>query len=149
MIGTARKASDGTIVETTLGQQAAALSHPVVLASDQSAVASGDSGPTQTVTRTVTTSADMTVAADLSAAPTATEKILVLDAIISTDTAMTFSIQEETSGTVFARFYLAATSTIQITPRGYLKTAVADKKVQGIASVAGNVSVTLIYTSEA
>jgi len=108
-----------------------------------------DAGPYQTVTRTYTTSADMTGTADLTAAPTAGQKIVLMDLIISTDTAMSFTIQEETSATVFAKIYLAANSTAQITPRGYLKAAVADKKIQGDASAAGNVAITAVYFSEA
>lgn len=108
-----------------------------------------DAGPYQTVTRTYTASADMTTAADLTAAPTAGQKIVLMDLIISTDTAMSFTIQEETSATVFAKVYLAANSTAQITPRGYIKAAVADKKIQGDASAAGNVAITAFYFSEA
>jgi len=72
-----------------------------------------------------------------------------MDFIISSDTAMSFSIQEETSATVFAKVFLPANGVVQITPRGYLKTAVADKKFYGKASAAGNVAVTAICFSEA
>ena len=108
-----------------------------------------DAGPSQTVTRTYTASADMTTAADICADPASGQKTVVMDIIVSTDTSMSFTIQEETSETVFAKIYLAANSTAQITPRGYIKAAVADKNIMGKASVAGNVAITTVYFSEA
>jgi hypothetical protein len=111
--------------------------------------ATKDAGVSQTVTRTYTTSADMTTAAAITAAPTSGQKIVAMDILISTDTAMSFTIQEETSATVFAKLYLPANGSAQITLRGYLKAAVADKKLMGKASVAGNVAITAVYFSEA
>ncbi len=108
-----------------------------------------DAGPAQTLTRTYTASADMTTAADISPAPSSGEKIVASDILVSTDTAMGFSIQEETSATVFAKVYLPANGTAQITLRGCIKAAVANKKLQGKASAAGNVAVTCITYSEA
>jgi len=107
-----------------------------------------DAGPSQTVTRTYTASADMTTAAAISPAPSAGLKIVGMDILVSTDTAMSFSVQEETSATVFAKVFLPANGTVQITLRGYVKAAVADKKLYGKASVAGNVSVTVVSFSE-
>lgn len=108
-----------------------------------------DAGPQQTVTRTYTASADMTTAADITPAPTAGQKIVAMDVLVSTDTAMSFSIQEETSATVFAKVFLPANGSAQITLRGYIKAAVANKKLQGKASVAGNVAITTVTFSEA
>lgn len=108
-----------------------------------------DAGPSQTVTRTYTASADMTTAADITPASAPGQKIVAMDILVSTDTTMNFSIQEETSATVFAKVFLPASGSAQITLRGYLKAAVADKKMQGKASVAGNVAVTAITFSEA
>lgn len=107
-----------------------------------------DGGPSQDVTRTYTASADMTTAAAITAAPATGLNLVGMDFIISTDTAMSFSIQEETSATVFAKVFLPANGTVQLTPRGYLKTAVADKKFYGKASVTGNVAVTVISFSQ-
>lgn len=107
-----------------------------------------DGGPSQDVTRTYTASADMTTAVAISPAPDSGLKIVGMDFIISTDTAMSFAIQEETSATVFAQVYLPANGTVQLTPRGYLKAEVADKRFYGKASVAGNVSVTVVSFSE-
>lgn len=134
-----------------------ALPIPVSLVSNSEQVAGSvdtigatlDAGPSQAVTRTYTASANMTTAAAISAAPESGKKLVGVDFIISSDTAMSFSIQEETSATVFAKVFLPANGVVQITPRGYLKTAVADKKFFGKASAAGNVAVTAIYFSEA
>lgn len=133
----------------TLGQKAMAASLAVVLASDQTSIPTKDAGPAQTVTRTYTASADMTTAAAISPAPAAAMKQVATDILVSSDTAMSFSIQEETSATVFAKVFIPANGTVPITLRGYLKTAVAVKKFMGKASVAGNVAVTCITFDEA
>ena len=125
------------------------LSLPALSAGTNAIGSTTDGGPAQTVTRTYTASADMTTAAAITAAPTAGLKVAAMDLIISTDTAMSFSVQEETSATVFAKVFLPANGTAQLTPRGYLKATVADKKLMGKASVAGNVTITAIYFSEA
>lgn len=111
--------------------------------------ATTDGGPAQTITHTYTTSADMTTAANISPAPTAGQKLVAMDIMVSVDTAMEFSVQEETSATVFASVFLPANSVAMITLRGFLKTAVADMHFQGKASVAGNVRVTMNSFSEA
>lgn len=108
-----------------------------------------DGGPSQDVTRTYTASADMTTAVAISPAPDSGLKIVGMDFVISTDTAMNFSIQEETSATVFAKVFLPANGTVHFSPRGYLKAEVADKKFFGKASVSGNVGITVISFSEA
>jgi hypothetical protein len=141
-------AGDAADMDTDSGQQAMASSLPVVIASDQSAVKTLDAGPAQTLVRTYTPSADMTTAAEITASPTGGMKIVVTDIIISSDTAMDFSIQMESSNNILAKVYLAAGSTVQITPRGYLKGDAADKKIYGKASVSGNVAITAIYFSE-
>lgn len=122
---------------------------PALVAGTASIGGTKDNGPQWTPTRTYTTSADMSTAAAISPAPTGGQKLVATDIIVSTDTAMNFSIQEETSATVFAKVYLAANTTAQITLRSFLKTAVADKKFFGKASVSGNVAITCITYSEA
>lgn len=125
-------------------------SEAVVLGAGSAIVgATTDAGPSQTVTRTYTASADMSTAADISPAPASGQKIVAMDILISTDTAMSFSVQEATSATVFAKVFLPANGSAHITLRGYIKTAVADRKLQGKASVAGNVAVTVVSFSEA
>jgi hypothetical protein len=108
-----------------------------------------DAGPSWTSVRQLTTSADMTGAADLTAAPTAGQKIVIDDVIASSDTALYISFVEETSGTEIFRLYLAANGTAQVTTRGKLKLDTADKKLRGDASLAGNVALTVLYHSEA
>jgi hypothetical protein len=111
--------------------------------------ATKDNGPAQTLTRTYTASADMTTAAAITPAPGAGKKLVVMDLLISADTAMNFSIQMETSATVLAKVFLAANTPAQITLRGFLKGDAAAKKIMGKASAAGNVAVTAITFEEA
>jgi hypothetical protein len=108
-----------------------------------------DNGPAWTPTRTYTASANMTTAADITGVPTTGEKVYADDILVSSDTAMNFSIQEETSATVFAKVFLPANGTVQITLRDGIKAAVANKKLQGKASAAGNVAITCCWHSEA
>ena len=107
-----------------------------------------DDGPQWTSVFTYTTSADMTTPADLTTTPTGGQKLVITDILISSDTQMLFVFQEETSGTIIGAIRLAADATIQITPRSGWKLPVADKKLQGDASTAGNVYITVFYYSE-
>lgn len=107
-----------------------------------------DAGPAWTSVFTYTASADMTTAADLTAAPTGGQKLVITDIILSSDTAMLFEFKEETSGTVIGATRIPEDGVVQFTPRGKWKLPVADKKLQGEASVAGNVYVTVFYYSE-
>ena len=132
-----------------LGQTTKSGSLPVTLASDQGALASYDAGPSQAITRTHTSIADASSTTSVTAAPSAGQKITVLDYIISVDTACLLTIEMETSGNDLAAHYMSANSTIQITPRGYIKGDAADKKIHVKTSVAAAVKATLIYTSEA
>jgi len=112
--------------------------------------ATKDAGPSWTSSWQYTTSADMTGAADLTAAPTAGQKIVVDDIIVCAAADMLLTLLEETSGTVVAVLALkAAAGSSQFTPRGKLKLATADKKLRGDASVAGNIYITVLYHSEA
>ena len=110
--------------------------------------ATKDAGPNWTSAYLHTVSADATGAVDLTAAPTAGQKIVIDDIVFSTDTAMNFIFEEETSGTDVLKIFCAANSTVQITPRGQIKLATADKKLRGDASVSGNVAITVVYHSE-
>lgn len=104
--------------------------------------ATEDAGPTWTVTRTVTQSSDMSTATAISPTPTSSQKLIGDDFIISTDTAMSFTIQEETSEDIHAVIYLPDNGTAVITTRDGLKTNAINKKFFGKASTAGNVSIT-------
>lgn len=111
--------------------------------------ATKDAGPNWTSVYTYTTSADMSTAAAISAAPPAQQYIVIDDVFFSTDTEMSFEFEEETTGTVLFKVYATANSTIQFTPRGKVKLATANKKVFGDASASGNVAITLVYHYEA
>lgn len=119
---------------------------------DRLAVTSFDAGITQNnnfgVSGASVLSADMTTAAAMTDAPTSGEKLVILDIIASADTAMSLLFEEETSGTDIFKVFLPANGTVQITPRGKIKLATANKKLTGKASVAGNVAVTVTYYSE-
>lgn len=108
-----------------------------------------DAGPAQTITRTYTTSADATGTVAISPAASAGMRLCATDILISVDTAMSVTIQEETSGTVFAKVYLPANGGCHLAPRGYFKTAIPTKKFYIDASASGNVSVTCITFEEA
>lgn len=111
--------------------------------------AATDRGPSWTVVRTYTTSADMTTAAAITAAPTGGQKIVADDILVSAAVAMEFSVQMETSANVLASIFLPASGTAQITMRDFIKGDAADKKLYGKASIAGAVRVTACYHSEA
>lgn len=113
------------------------------------AVPTSDAGASWLQSYTTTTSADMTGAADLTAAPTAGQKIVIDDVLLSSNTALYIDLLEETTSTLIARVYLPAGGTAQFTPRGKLKLPSADKKLRGDASLAGNVAITVLYHSEA
>lgn len=103
-----------------------------------------DAGPAWTTVFGVAgarfTSADASGAdAAVTDAPTSGQKLVVTDVVISVDTAMRVDLKCETTGTVYASLYLAANSTVQLTPRGKgWKLATADKKLVVRTSAAGN-----------
>lgn len=119
--------------------------HPTLIPYHQSL----DGGPSWTPSRKFTTSADMTTAADITDAPDSGLKVVADDILVSSNVAMEFTIQEETSATVLASVFLPTNGTVQITLRDGIKAAVADKKLQGKASIAGNVRITCCWHSEA
>lgn len=96
------------------------------------------------------TSADATTAAAVTAAPTAGQKLVITDIIVSSDTAMFLLFHEEsTAGNILWKVFVPANGTAQFTPRGKTKLWTADKKLMVDASAAGNISVTCCYYSEA
>ncbi len=96
------------------------------------------------------TSADQSAsAASVTDAPTAGQKLVITDLVVSVDTAMRVDFKEETSGTVLLSLYMAANSSAQVTPRSKLKLATADKRLQVQTSAAGKIAVTAFYYSEA
>ena len=108
-----------------------------------------DAGPAVAGTETYTTSADMTTAAAIGPAPTATQKSKLLQVVVSSAVAMEFSLQEETSATVRYSFFLPANGGVVILLRYPAKLTTADKRWFGKASIAGNVRITTTTVSEA
>lgn len=129
---------------------------PVAVAAGTAVVgATQDAGPNWTSVHGVAgvpfTSADQhSAAASVTDAPTSGQKLVVTDLFVSVDTAMTVTFKCETSGVVIAGpFYLPANGTLQLTPRSKAwKLATANKKLQVITSVAGNIMVDAHYFSE-
>jgi hypothetical protein len=111
---------------------------------------SQDNGPAWATSRKVVTSGDLSGAAvDATDAPTAGQKIVATDLIVSSDTALTLTFTEETSATVLLKLYVPASGVAQITPRSKLKLDTANKKLQVQSNIAGNVGITTLYYSEA
>lgn len=109
-----------------------------------------DNGPQTAGTHTYTTSADMSSAADIGPAPTAGQKSVLLQAVISVGTAMEFTLQMETTpGAERVSFLLPANGSIVFIPRHPIKVGTADKKWQGKASAAGQVRISTTVMSEA
>lgn len=113
-----------------------------------------DAGPAWTSIRGVSglpvNSADMTTIAAVTDSPTAGQKLVIDDILVSTDTAMSVTFKQETDSAVIrGPIYLAANSTTQITLRGKTKLATANKRLMCIASTAGNLTVEAVYHSEA
>lgn len=115
-----------------------------------------DGGPGWTssrgVSRVPVASADLTTRTAVTDAPTSSQKLVITDIIVSVgSTAMSILFEEETSNEdVLGPFYFPAnTPPTQITVRGKLKLNVADKRLMATASVAGNLSITVLYYSEA
>lgn len=164
-IGLGAAGAEDCLVDS--GQQVMANSLPVAIASNQSAVpvslatapalvtgtatigATKDAGPNQTLTRLFTYSADISTARDITAAPTAGQKIVAVDVLISVDTAGYVTVQMESSGNVLAGLFMPANGAAQVTLRGMLVGDVADKKLQMKSSVASKGACTCNYYSEA
>ncbi len=98
-----------------------------------------------------TNSADMSTAVSVTDAPSnPLNKLVMVEMLISTDTDMNIIVQEETSGTVFIdKIYIAAYVPFLLsTTSKMFKAAVANKKIDVLASVAGNITVTCWYYEE-
>lgn len=140
----------------TLGPAAKAGSISVTRATDEGSLPTKDDGPNWTTVWGVagvpfTSSDQHSAAASVTDAPTSGQHLVIDDLIFSTDTAMNVTLKCETSGAVIAGpFYVPANFVGQLTPRGKgQKLATADKKLQVITSVAGNIMVLVGYHSEA
>lgn len=118
-------------------------------------ISTKDDGPAWVSAHGVTaapfTSADQhSGPASVTDAPTSGEKIVVTDIFFSTDTAMSVTFKCETTGAVITGpYYVPANFAGQLTPRGKAwKLATADKKLQVITSISGNIMVDAHYYSE-
>jgi hypothetical protein len=97
---------------------------------------------------TYTTSADMTSAADITVAPPAGQSIFIDTVMIASDTQITFSFLEETSGTVISAMILFPNYTFLINPDSDWSVPTPGKKLQGKSSGSGNVYITVWYHYE-
>jgi len=114
-----------------------------------------DAGPAWATVRGVSgvpyTSADRSGSlASVTDAPVAGQKLVIDDLVVSVDTDMAVTFKEETAGNpvVHGPFYMPANSVLQLTLRGKTKLSTANKKLQVITSVAGNITVEATYHSE-
>lgn len=103
-----------------------------------------DAGPAYTPNRFNVNNADMTGGTIITNAPAATQLLINDDLVITTDTAMNVTIQEETTNTVLlGPIYVSANFPTQITMRdGNCVTATRGKRLVAVASVTGHISVT-------
>jgi hypothetical protein len=152
-IGTDAVITNATITTATMKiDQATAHANEVILKS--ALVGLSDNGPAWAsvvgVSGAAFASANQSAAAAaVTDAPTAGQKIVLTDLVVSVDTALTVTFTEETSGTVKAVLYMAANSTAQITARGKIKLDTADKRLMVRTSASGHIAVTAVYYSEA
>src|SRR4051812_28783851 len=107
-----------TIIENANGPVSATNPLPVTVAGVGGA--SQDAGPSWTsvfgVGGVPFASADAhSAAVAVTDAPTSGQKLVITDIVVSVDTAMSVTFTEETSGTVIAKFYMAANGVAQIT----------------------------------
>lgn len=147
--------SDATVVTSTPALGTGEHQNLTMTTGGRLRVDSQDNGPSWTsvwgVAGVPFASADQhSAVASVTDAPTSGQKLCIDDLIVSTDTAMNVTFKEETSGTiVFGPWYVPANTTLQVTLRGKKKLATADKKLQVITSIAGNITVQAGYHSEA
>lgn len=90
------------------------------------------------------TSADMTAAAPIGAAPGAGLFSRLLQVTISVGAALEIFLQEETSGDIKYSFLMAANSTVTINPAFGNELPVANKRWMARASGAGQVRITAV-----
>lgn len=108
-----------------------------------------NAGPNWTKAHTHVASADASAGVELSAAPTAGQKIVLVGLVISTTTALTITVEDETAGTDQLVFIVPANSQPIRLENLFLKLPVADKKLILKTSGAGQIYATATYFSEA
>jgi hypothetical protein len=147
-VGTA-DSTDMIPSDVTYGLDVDVARLPALVTSTATIGATKDAGINWTRVQTYTTSANMTTAAAFTAAPTAGEKIVLDDLLVSVSKACLFDIEMETTGNVLAAIRLPTDGTAQLTFRNGLKGDAADKKLFGKTSVASaTIYITASYHSE-
>lgn len=118
--------------------------------------ATQDAGPSWTsawgVSSAPVASSDMSSVTNVTDAPTSGQKIVIDDIFLTNRTtgALECTLKCETTAAILiGPIQVGANSTIQLTPRGKLKLATADKKVTATWSASGNVNVLIGFHSEA
>lgn len=110
---------------------------------------SKDAGPSWNPQYQLTSSADLTTAADCTGSPASGKVIVLDDLVISTDTNMRVDIREKTDDSVLFSAYMSANVPAQFTLRNHVcKSTTADDPLEAIASAAGNIRVLCSWHSE-
>jgi hypothetical protein len=133
---------------TLLGRLKDLLTGIVLAAGSAIIGAVRDAGVSWVPVQSYTTSADMSTAAAITPAPTAGQKVIADDILVSAGAAMEFSIQMETTATVLCSVFIPANGTVPITLCNKVRGDTVDKKLFGKASVAGQVRVFTSIHSE-
>jgi hypothetical protein len=87
--------------------------------------------------------------ADVTDPPAPGQRLVITDIRFSSDTALRLDFIDEGNSAVFFSEYVGANGSGQITLRGKVKLSTADTKLGVLASVPGNIAVTVAYYSEA
>jgi hypothetical protein len=152
----AEGAKADAVATTTGSWSVISLLKALVNALVLNAYATNDGGPSWVSAHGIAgipfTSADQHSApAPCTSAPTSGKKLVITDLIFSTDTAMSVTFTEETSGTVIAGpFYVPANFAGQFTPRSVMwKLPTINTRLQVQTSVAGHITVDPGYYSSA
>ena len=96
------------------------------------------------------TSANQSASPDfVTLAPTTGQKLVITDLTVSVATVpQTVTFTEENTETVFLTLYMAANSTVTVSPRALFKLNTINKRLQVQTSVSGKISVLAFYRSE-
>lgn len=134
----------------SLGQKVKTASFPVVLASDQDALALAagsasiggvkNNGPFYTVAQQYTTSADASGGVNITTDPDSSHRIVIDDLVISVGTTMEVSISEVSGAGVIFSVFLLANTAFAFSPTDGLRGSL-DKQIKVIASVSGQIRV--------
>ena len=95
------------------------------------------------------TSANQSASPDfVTLAPTTGQKLVITDLVVSVANSQTVTFTEETTDTVFLTLYMAANSTVTVSPRALFKLNTINKRLQVQSSAAGKISVLAFYRSQ-